>query len=81
MNRELNIFERIKSETDIFKKHILFSVWLTQELKKMGKSIPIIVGGSAVEIYISPFYVSGDIDYVFSDRKLFEDLILSNWVF
>ncbi len=75
------ILEKIKKENDIFKKHVLFSVWLTQKLKGKGKNIPIIVGGSAVEIYASPFYVSGDIDYVFPDRKTFEEIIFSTGLF
>ena len=73
--------EKIKEETDIFKKHLLFSVWITNTLKEKGYNLPIVVGGSAVEIYISPFYVSGDIDFVFPNRKEFEDIILSTGLF
>lgn len=73
--------ERIKKENDVFKKHVLFSVWITEKLKERGKSLPIIVGGSAVEIYTSPFYVSGDIDYVFPNREEFEKVIFSTGLF
>ncbi len=75
------LLERIKKESDIFKKHVLFSVWITEKLKERGKNLPIIVGGSAVEIYASPFYVSGDIDYVFPNREEFEKVIFSSGVF
>jgi len=75
------LLERIKTETDIFKKHLLFSVWITNKLKERKCNLPIIVGGSAVEIYASPFYVSGDIDFVFQNRKEFEDILFSTGLF
>ena len=75
------ILEKIKNENDNFKKHLLFSVWISEKLKDKGLSLPIIVGGSALEIYISPFYVSGDIDFVFSNRNAFEETIFSTGLF
>ena len=73
--------KKIKEETDIFKKHLLFSVWITNKLKEKGYNPPIVGGGSTIEIYTSPFYVSGDIDFVFPNKKEFEDILLSTGLF
>ena len=77
----MNWLEKVKQETDIFKKHLIFSVWIANKLKERKCDLPIIVGGSAVEIYASPFYVSGDIDFVFPNRKEFEDILFSTGLF
>ncbi len=73
--------EKIKEEKDIFKKHLLFAVWISKRLKEKGLPLPIIVGGSAVEIYTGAFYVSGDIDIVFPYRKEFEQIIMDTGLF
>ncbi len=75
-------FEKIKKEKSLFKKHLLFVKWLNHELlKKNIKELPIIVGGSAVEIYTGGFYVSGDIDLVYKNRKLIEDILINSGYF
>jgi hypothetical protein len=76
-----NLLEKIKKEKDIFKKHLLFSAWISNELRKKDNDTPIVVGGSAVEIYVNPFYVSGDIDFVFRNRKEFEEILFSTGLF
>ncbi|NPA54680.1 MAG: hypothetical protein GXO21_08465 [Aquificae bacterium] len=72
---------KIKYEKDIFKRHLLFSAWLSQKLKEKSIPLPIIVGGSALEIYTGGFYLTGDIDLVSPYKKELENIILSSSFF
>ncbi len=76
-----NLLKEIEKEKDIFKKHLLFSAWLSKELKQKNILTPIIVGGSALEIYTGGFYLTGDIDIVSPYREEIEKLLLDTGYF
>ncbi len=74
--------EDIKAEKDELKKMLLFMSWLNRKLKERGvTALPIVVGGSAVEIYTFGRYISGDIDLVTSNRNAIRDILLSTNLF
>ena len=62
-------------------EHLLFSAWLSNQLKQKNIFAPIIVGGSALEIYTGGFYLTGDIDIVSPYRKEIEKLLLDTGYF
>jgi len=69
---------RIKEETNELKKMLLFMAWLNKKLKERGtKTLPVLIGGSAVELYTFGHYVSGDIDLVAQNRDEIENILLS----
>jgi len=73
---------RIKEETNELKKMLLFMAWLNKKLKETGiKTLPILVGGSAVELYTFGHYVSGDIDLVAQNRDEIKNILLSTGLF
>ncbi|ACO04494.1 MAG TPA: hypothetical protein DEP48_05300 [Persephonella sp.] len=77
----MNLLEKVKAEKDILKKHLLFSAWLSQKLKEKNIPLPVIVGGSALEIYTGGFYLTGDIDLVSPYRDEIEKVILDTGYF
>jgi len=77
MESELRV---VKETEDEVAKLLAFGSWLTRKVKERGKQPPVIVGGSAVEIYTLGRYVSGDIDLIGS-RDLIKDILLSSGYF
>lgn len=77
MDKELR---RIKQAKNELQKLLLFGSWLTKEMKKKGAKPPIIVGGSALEIYTFGHYTSGDIDLV-APREWVKEILLSSGYF
>jgi len=74
--------QRIKEETNELKKMLMFMAWLNKKIREKGlKSLPILVGGSAVELYTFGFYVSGDIDLVTENKEEIKDVLLSTSLF
>ncbi|WP_459775448.1 hypothetical protein [Aquifex pyrophilus] len=74
--------KRIKEETNELKKLLLFIAWLNKKLKEKGtETFPILVGGSAVELYTFGHYVSGDIDLVAQNRDEIRSILLSTGLF
>ena len=72
--------ERIRQATDEVEKLILLGAWLTEEAEKRGIRPPVVVGGSAVEIYTLGYYKSGDIDLV-GPREFVKEVLLSSGYF
>jgi len=72
--------ERIKRSGNEVEKLILLGAWLTEEAKKRGITPPVVVGGSAVEIYTLGYYKSGDIDLV-GPKEFVRDVLLSSGYF
>ncbi|RUM31376.1 MAG: hypothetical protein DSY42_02865 [Aquifex sp.] len=73
---------RIKEETNELKKMLLFMAWLNKKLKERGtRTLPVLVGGSAVELYTFGYYVSGDIDLVAQNRDEIKNILLSTGLF
>ncbi len=72
--------ERIKNSKEEIEKLLILGAWLSEEAKKRGVKPPIIVGGSAVEIYTFGRYVSGDVDFVGS-REFIKNVLLSSGFF
>ncbi len=70
----------IKEARTELEKHLLFLAWLSEEFRRMGKNPPILVDGSAVEIYSYGHYMSGDIDLV-GNREMIRDILLSTGYF
>ncbi len=76
------LIRKIKEETNALKKLLLFMAWLNRKLKEAGiKTFPILVGGSAVEVYTFGYYVSGDIDLVAQNRDGIRNVLLSTGLF
>ncbi|MGB9873838.1 MAG: hypothetical protein ACPLRS_02595 [Hydrogenobacter sp.] len=76
------ILEKIKYEENELKKILLFMAWLNRKLKEKGiKKFPILVGGSAVELYTFGYYASGDIDLVFPKPEEIKSILLSTGLF
>ncbi len=72
--------ERIKKTPDELEKLILLGAWLSEEAKGKGVNPPVIVGGSAVEIYTWGYYKSADIDLVGS-KEFVRSVLLSSGYF
>ncbi|NPA33118.1 MAG: hypothetical protein GXO04_05780 [Aquificae bacterium] len=73
---------KLKEEANELRKLLRFMAWLNKRLKERGaKTLPILVGGSAVELYTFGFYVSGDIDLVAQNREEIKDILLSTGLF
>lgn len=70
-----NLLKEIEREKDIFKKHLLFPAWLSKELKQKNIFTPIIVGGTALEIYTGGFYLTGDIDIQYLKNRATEEKV------
>jgi hypothetical protein len=69
----------LTAESDTARKHLYFAALLSRELKDTDALPAIVVGGSAVEIYLDGVYVSGDIDIV-TNRKA-AARVLESWGF
>lgn len=59
----------IRSETDANRKNLRVATLVSQLFREAGVD-PVIVGGSAVEIYTDGQYVSGDVDVCFAGASL-----------
>ncbi len=70
--------DRVKDETDLLTKRLLFMGLLTKELEP-EKIRPVVVGGNAVEFYTAGGYATYDIDVVAPSEPL--DRILRSWGF
>ena len=80
MDKEL--LEKVKAEKNELKKMLLFLSWLNKALRERGiKSLPILVGGSAVELYTFGRYTTGDIDLVAQEKDKVRELLLSSGFF
>lgn len=76
------LIRQIKEESNELKKLLLFMAWLNKKLKEAGiKTAPILVGGSAVEVYTFGHYVSGDIDLVAQNKDEVRNVLLSTGLF
>lgn len=76
------LIREIKEESNELKKLLLFMAWLNKKLKEAGiKTAPILVGGSAVEVYTFGHYVSGDIDLVAQNKDEVRNVLLSTGLF
>lgn len=76
--KDLKAIGKIKNET---KKIVYFMGWLTHKIQKRGLPPPILVGGSALEIYTAGKYSSGDIDIVSSCREEIKKILLDSGFF
>lgn len=74
-----DILEQIKTIENPLEKRLLFMGLLTEALKPSGIK-PIVVGGNAVEFYTLGGYATGDIDIVFPDNKIIDE-VLAKWGF
>ncbi len=72
--------ESMKRASTELEKHLLFLLWLSGECKKRSRRPPVLVGGSAVEVYTYGHYMSGDIDLV-GNRELIKEILLSTGYF
>ena len=62
---------------DPVEKRLTFLAWLTQMIKDRGcKSTPVLVGGGAVEFYTAGNYATKDIDIVFDDIRLINEILI-----
>ena len=76
------LIREIKEESNELKKLLLFMAWLNKKLREAGiKTAPILVGGSAVEVYTFGHYVSGDIDLVAQNKDEVRNVLLSTGLF
>ena len=73
---ELNVLSNIE---DPVKKRSLFIALFSKEMLKLGGSMPIIVGGEALELYTQGSYTTGDID-IKASLDLTK-IILESWDF
>lgn len=55
----------IRAELDLSRRNLLTAVLVTEAFREVGVD-PVIVGGSAIEIYTDGQYVSGDVDICFA---------------
>lgn len=59
----------VRAETDANRKNLLVAALVSRLFREVGFD-PVIVGGSAVEIYTDGQYVSGDVDVCLGGAKL-----------
>lgn len=74
-----DVLEEVKNTKNPLEKRLLFLGLLTAALEKY-KIKPILVGGNALEFYTMGGYATADIDIVFPDNKLIDD-VLKKWNF
>ena len=72
--------ERIRNARSDAEKVLLLGAWLSNEAEKRGIKPPVVVGGSAVEVYSFGFYRSADVDLVGS-REFIKSVLLSSGYF
>ncbi len=77
--KERQLLEKVRKIVDPLKRQLFIIGILTKNLKKYNLQ-PVIVGGFALEFYTTGGYNTGDIDLVFSDGQLLNE-ILSGWGF
>ena len=77
MEPELGKVKGARSEVE---KLLIFGAWLSKKVREKGAKPPIVVGGSAVEIYSFGHYTSGDVDLV-GTREAVKDVLLSSGYF
>lgn len=77
--KEKQLLEKARKIVDPLKRQLFIIGILTKSLKKYNLQ-PVIVGGFALEFYTTGGYNTGDIDLVFSDGQLLNE-ILSGWGF
>lgn len=79
MKKEKKLLEKAKRIVDPLKRQLFIIAVLTKTLEKYNLK-PVIVGGFALEFYTTGGYNTGDIDLVFPDAQLLNE-ILSGWGF
>jgi len=72
----LILLEKARNIQDKLKKQLFVMAVISQEIAKHGLK-PVIVGGFAVEFYTVGGYNTYDIDLVFSDTKLLNEILLT----
>lgn len=76
---EKQLLKKAKKIADPLKRQLFIIGILTRVLEKYNLK-PVVVGGFALEFYTTGGYNTGDIDLVFSDGQLLNE-ILSGWGF
>lgn len=79
--RRIKELKRIKKAKTELEKLILFMGWLTKKFKENELPLPILVGGSAVEVYTFGYYTSGDIDLVSERKDKIKEVLLQTGLF
>lgn len=79
--RKIKELERIKKSKTGLEKLILFMGWLTKKFKETALPPPVLVGGSAVEVYTFGYYTSGDIDLVSERKDKIREILLQTGLF
>lgn len=67
--------KKLDSLKNPLEKRLLFMGILTERLKG-HRSIPVVVGGNALEFYTLGGYATGDIDIIFPDRNALDSVLL-----
>lgn len=78
LDRELQKIKQSKREIE---KLIFFMGWLTKKFKEQNLPPPVLVGGSALEIYTFGYYTSGDIDLVSERKDKIKEILLQTGLF
>lgn len=68
--------KKIADEKNAVRKKLRFVALLGQLLGERGQLLPVLVGGSAVEVYTAGNYGSKDIDLVYDDSKALDEILL-----
>lgn len=74
-----DVLEQVKNTENLLEKRLLFLGLLTEALSK-HEIKPILVGGNALEFYTLGGYATADIDIIFPDNKLIDE-VLKKWNF
>ena len=63
------IKERIKSIASPLRRQLLLLAYVSGELRKTGKPVPVLIGGCALAYYSREVYFTADIDLACADRE------------
>lgn len=61
--------DRIKSIASPLRRQLFLLAYVSGELRKIGKTVPVLIGGCALAYYSREVYFTADIDLAYADRE------------
>jgi hypothetical protein len=76
MDRD-EVLKRIRQTASPLKKQLLAAALITRELRALGRSEPVVIGGCALSYYTREVYFTSGIDFAYADRESFGEVLSS----